>query len=96
MNLKQDEQREAAEQIYRECLKLGIDTLLDDRHERAGVKFNDAELIGIPYRVTVGKKVTDGVVEIVERSTRQPTDARLIEAPGLLKQRLEDGLAKSF
>jgi prolyl-tRNA synthetase len=88
VNLKQDEQREAAEQLYRECLELGIDTLLDDRPERAGVKFTDAELIGIPYRITVGKKITEGLVELVERSTRQSTDVTLKEAPKVLKQKL--------
>jgi prolyl-tRNA synthetase len=95
VNIKQDELREAAEQIYRECLELGIDALLDDRQERAGVKFNDAELIGIPYRVTVGKKISDGVVEIVERSTRESADAKLTEAPKLLKQKLEQSLDKA-
>jgi prolyl-tRNA synthetase len=95
VNIKQDELREAAEQIYRDCLELGIDALLDDRQERAGVKFNDAELIGIPYRVTVGKKISDGVVEIVERSTRESADAKLTEAPKLLKQKLEQSLDKA-
>jgi len=58
----------AAEQIYEGLSALGVDTLLDDRDERPGVKFADAELIGIPYRVTVGPKgVADGVVEITRR-----------------------------
>jgi prolyl-tRNA synthetase len=95
VNLKQDEQRQAAEQIYRECLALGIDTLLDDRAERAGVKFNDADLIGIPFRVTVGKKIGDGLVELVERSTRQSSDVKLDAAPKLLKQKIEPSLAKA-
>jgi prolyl-tRNA synthetase len=95
VNLKQDEQRETAEQLYRECLALGIDALLDDRAERAGVKFNDAELIGIPFRITVGKRVAEGLVEVVERSTRQSSDAKLDSAPKLLKQKLEQSLAKA-
>jgi prolyl-tRNA synthetase len=89
VNLKQDEQREAAEQIYRDCQALGLDVLLDDRAERAGVKFTDAELIGIPFRITIGKKITDGVVELVERSTRQSSDVKLDEAAKLLKQKVE-------
>jgi prolyl-tRNA synthetase len=93
VNLKQDEQRQAAEKLYAECLALGLDALLDDRAERAGVKFTDAELIGIPYRITVGKKVTEGLVELVERSTRQSSDVKLDQAPKLLKQKVEQTLA---
>jgi prolyl-tRNA synthetase len=60
---------EAAEKIYKELLARGIDVLFDDRPERAGVKFKDADLIGIPVRVTVGKKaVAEGNVEIKLRS----------------------------
>ena len=55
----------------------GFDVLLDDRDERPGVKFKDADLVGIPYRVTVGKKVTEGTVEVVQRSTRDIQDASI-------------------
>ncbi len=55
----------------------GFDVLLDDRDERPGVKFKDADLVGIPFRVTVGKKVTEGTVEVVQRSTRQMHDASI-------------------
>jgi prolyl-tRNA synthetase len=59
----------AAEGIYRELEEAGIETLIDDRAERPGVKFADAELIGIPYRVTVGPKgLVSGAVEITRRS----------------------------
>jgi prolyl-tRNA synthetase len=51
--------------------------LLDDRDERPGVKFKDADLVGIPFRVNVGKKVTEGMVEVVPRSTRQMLDANI-------------------
>jgi prolyl-tRNA synthetase len=51
--------------------------LLDDRDERPGVKFKDADLVGIPFRVTVGKKVTEGTVEVVHRSTREIHDASI-------------------
>ncbi len=51
--------------------------LLDDRDERPGVKFKDADLVGMPFRVTVGKKVTEGKVEVVQRSTRKIEDASI-------------------
>jgi prolyl-tRNA synthetase len=57
----------------------GLEVLLDDRDERAGVKFKDADLIGIPYRVTIGKKIADGVVELFNRSTKQSEDVRIAE-----------------
>jgi prolyl-tRNA synthetase len=68
------EQFEAAERVYRECRDWGLDALLDDRKERAGVKFKDADLIGVPYRITVGKKIGEGVVEIADRRTGESTD----------------------
>jgi prolyl-tRNA synthetase len=55
----------------------GFDVLLDDRDERPGVKFKDADLVGIPFRVTVGKKVTEGTVEVVHRSTRELQDVSI-------------------
>ena len=61
-------QFELAKKIYDELTSKGIDTILDDRDERAGVKFKDADLIGIPIRITVGKKAGDGVVEFKQRS----------------------------
>jgi prolyl-tRNA synthetase len=57
-NMKQDAVREAGENLYQELGRAGLDVLLDDRDERAGVKFKDADLIGIPYRITIGKKVS--------------------------------------
>jgi prolyl-tRNA synthetase len=66
-----------AEQIARELEQAGMDVLLDDRDERPGVKFKDADLVGIPYRVTVGKKVSDGKVEVFRRSTRTSEDASI-------------------
>jgi prolyl-tRNA synthetase len=66
-----------AEEIARKLEATGFDVLLDDRDERPGVKFKDADLVGIPYRINVGKKVTEGKVEVVTRSTRQTTDATI-------------------
>jgi prolyl-tRNA synthetase len=55
----------------------GFDVILDDRDERPGVKFKDADLVGIPFRITVGKKVTEGTVEVVLRSTRAVCDVTI-------------------
>jgi len=67
--------REAAERILAECAARGIDALLDDRDERPGVKFKDADLIGVPYRITIGgKKLAQGLVELYERRTRSARD----------------------
>src|SRR5437868_660449 len=55
----------------------GFDVLFDDRDERPGVKFKDADLIGVPYRITVGKKVSEGKVEVLQRSTRESQDATI-------------------
>ncbi len=57
----------------------GLEVLLDDRDERAGVKFKDADLIGIPYRITVGKKAADGLVEVFERKAKTTEDVQLSE-----------------
>jgi prolyl-tRNA synthetase len=81
-------QSEAANQIYRACRDLGIDALFDDRDERPGVKFKDADLIGIPFRVVVGKKLSSGMVELVERKTRQSTDVSVEQAAAAVKARL--------
>ncbi len=78
-NMKQDELREAGENLYKDLQRAGLDVLLDDRDERAGVKFKDADLIGIPYRITIGKKIADGLVELFDRRTRQSEDVKLSE-----------------
>ncbi|MDQ6705599.1 MAG: His/Gly/Thr/Pro-type tRNA ligase C-terminal domain-containing protein, partial [Acidobacteriota bacterium] len=80
VNISDAAQKQAAEEIYRRCLALGLDALLDDRDERAGVKFKDAELIGIPYRITVGKKLAQGLVEVVERRGKVSRDVPAGEA----------------
>jgi prolyl-tRNA synthetase len=66
-----------AEDITATLEAAGFDVLLDDRNERPGVKFKDADLVGIPFRVNVGKKVTEGTVEIIQRSTRAMQDASI-------------------
>jgi prolyl-tRNA synthetase len=63
-----------AEKLYADLRAAGIEVLLDDRDERAGVKFNDADLIGVPYRITVGKKAKDGIVELYERAKKTSSE----------------------
>ncbi len=81
-------QMETARKIYESCLALGLDALLDDRDERPGVKFKDADLIGVPWRVVVGKKLSSGMVELVERKTRNSTDTPIDQAAAAVKAKL--------
>lgn len=70
VNAKKADQLEYAEKVYAECKKAGLDTLLDDRKERAGVKFKDCDLIGYPVRVVIGPKaIEEGQIEIKVRKT---------------------------
>src|SRR6202035_1134004 len=77
VNVKDETVRAAAEDIAKRLEAAGIDVILDDRDERPGVKFKDADLVGIPFRITVGKKVTEDTVEVVLRSTREVRDVTI-------------------
>ena len=70
-NIQDDTQAQLGEALYAELQNAGVDVLIDDRKERAGVKFKDADLIGIPWRIVVGRDATDGIVELVRRSNRE-------------------------
>ncbi len=70
-----------------------MDVLLDDRDERPGVKFKDADLIGIPYRVTVGKKLAQGLVEVVERRTKQSADVPVADVVAYVMGKLQASCA---
>jgi prolyl-tRNA synthetase len=76
-NVKDESLLKAAVDIASRLEAAGFDVLLDDRDERPGVKFKDADLVGIPFRITVGKKVTEDTVEVVLRSTRAVHDVRI-------------------
>ncbi|MGA7503604.1 MAG: proline--tRNA ligase [Candidatus Sulfotelmatobacter sp.] len=76
-NVKDESVMKPALDIAARLEAAGFDVVLDDRDERPGVKFKDADLVGIPFRVTVGKKVTEGTVEVVLRSTREVRDVRI-------------------
>jgi len=82
--------RETGEKLAAELEAAGLDVLLDDRDERAGVKFKDADLIGIPYRINVGKKAAAGQVELVTRSTATSADVEIADVAGLVKTRVEE------
>lgn len=73
-----------ATELTEKLQQAGVDVLLDDRDERPGVKFKDADLVGIPFRVTVGKKVTEGKVEVLQRSTRESRDATIATIPEMM------------
>ena len=79
-NFKDDAQVAISEKLYKEFLDAGVEVLLDDRKERAGVKFKDADLIGIPVRIVVGKKAGDGVLEYKERKMENAVEISVDEA----------------
>ncbi|KAF0506260.1 proline--tRNA ligase [Pediococcus pentosaceus] len=79
VNAKNAEQMEIADQINGELTKAGYDVLVDDRKERAGVKFADSDLIGIPLRVTIGKRASEGIVEVKLRKTGEAVEVKVAE-----------------
>ncbi len=96
VNPKDDAVRTAAEELYEALQCDGVEVLLDDRDERPGAKFKDADLIGIPLRVTVGAKaLADGNVELQERRSGERTLLKRGDAATLLKVRVEQELAAS-
>ncbi len=82
--------RETGEKLAADLEAAGLDVLLDDRDERAGVKFKDADLVGIPYRINVGKKAAAGQVELVSRSTSTSADVALTEVVAQVKKRVAE------
>ncbi|GAB1544900.1 proline--tRNA ligase [Scytonema sp. NUACC21] len=85
-SVKDTQQVEVAEKLYAELNQAGIDTLLDDRDERPGVKFKDADLIGIPYRIVTGRAIADGKVEVVERKSRNSQEIDIPEVVSTIKE----------
>jgi len=82
--------KETGEKLAAELEAAGLDVLLDDRDERAGVKFKDADLVGIPYRINVGKKAAEGKVELVTRATASSEDVALPDVVAQVKKRVEE------
>ena len=89
VNIKDQELMATAERIYAELEAAGVETLLDDRDERAGVKFNDADLIGVPYRITVGKKIKEGKVELMTRAARKSEDVAIDSVVQSIRAKIE-------
>ena len=69
VNMENEKQVEAGNHLYQTFKNSNIDVLLDDRKERAGVKFNDMDLIGIPIRITIGNKIDEHIVELKKRDS---------------------------
>ncbi len=86
ISMRDDLAAAAANNIAQTLVNAGCDVLVDDRDERPGVKFKDADLVGIPFRINVGKKVTEGTVEVVNRSTRETRDASITAIAEYVKQ----------
>lgn len=84
VSTKDETQMSVAQKIYDELLANGVEVVIDDRDERAGVKFKDADLIGFPYRITVGKTISEGNVEFVVRQTGEKTAMKPEEATKLI------------
>ncbi|MEQ9367766.1 MAG: proline--tRNA ligase [Coleofasciculus chthonoplastes F3-SA18-01] len=91
-NISDTKQMEAAETLYQQLWQAGVETLLDDRNERAGVKFKDADLIGIPYRIVTGRSLKQGKVEVAVRATHQSQELPLDQVVYTLKQWLDAAL----
>ncbi len=92
-NISDTEKMTAGEKIYEEFKQAGVEVLLDDRKERAGVKFKDSELVGIPYRVVTGRSLSEGKVEVVKRATKESQDLPIAEVVTTIKQWIEQDLA---
>jgi len=77
ISLKDEKQMKIANDLYNYCTKNKYSVLLDDRNERPGVKFKDMELIGIPYRITVGRKAQEGILEFSNRYTGEKEEVSI-------------------
>ncbi|MHC5770165.1 MAG: proline--tRNA ligase [Nostoc sp.] len=94
-NIKDAQQIEIAQKLYTELNQAGIETLLDDRDERAGVKFKDADLIGIPYRIVTGRAIANGKVEVVERATRKSQEIVIDEVTTTLHKWITEAIHRA-
>lgn len=94
VSTKDELQMKVAEKIYTDLQKAGIEVVIDDRDERAGVKFKDADLIGFPFRITVGKTIADGLVEFKTRATGEMENLTPEAATQRVIQEVQKALAK--
>jgi prolyl-tRNA synthetase len=88
-NISDEEKMAVGEKLYEDFKQAGVEVLLDDRKERAGVKFKDSELVGIPYRVVTGRLLAEGKVEVVKRATKESQDLPVSEVVATVKQWIE-------
>ena len=91
-NISDAEKMAAGEKLYEEFKQAGVEVLLDDRKERAGAKFKDSELVGIPYRVVTGRSLADGKVEVVKRANKESQDIPIGEVVAKVKGWIEQEL----
>ncbi len=91
-NISDADKMAAGEKLYQEFQQAGVEVLFDDRKERAGVKFKDSELVGIPYRVVTGRSLSEGKVEVVKRATKESQDLPIEEVVATIKQWIEQDL----
>ena len=96
VSVTNETQRTLAEEIYAKLNTAGIETLIDDRDERAGVKFKDADLIGIPHRINVGRRAADGVVEYKQRRADKAEELTVDEAIGRIVEAVKKADVKRF
>lgn len=92
-NINDPAQVEIAEKLYQELNASGVETLLDDRNERAGVKFKDADLIGIPYRIVPGRALKNGKLEVVKRATHESQEVPIEQVVTTIKEWVNTALA---
>ena len=90
VNIQEEDQKKVAYDLYEKLQQKGVEVVLDDRADRAGVKFKDADLIGFPFRITVGKTIKDGLVEFKERDNREIQTI----APDIAIQKIVDAVEK--
>lgn len=89
VDVKKSEQLDAATTIYTDLKAAGFEVLLDDRKERAGVKFSDADLIGLPIRVTVGRGISDGLVEVKIRQTGEIVEVKVTDLVAFIEEKYQ-------
>lgn len=92
IDMKNEEQTAIAEKIYEELKKNNIEVIYDNRDERPGVKFKDMDLIGIPLRITIGKKISDNLAELKIRETQEQSEIAIDEIVNKVTEYVKDGL----
>ena len=90
--MNDENQTKVANKLYEELTNAGVELIFDDRDERPGVKFKDMDLIGVPIKVTVGKKINDNLVEFKLRNESNFTDVSVDEIINKIKEYIKDNL----